>query len=146
LTLPTPFQYGDVYTIFDYEFEDQGTADSKYFVVMGVWKGQICGFITTSQEKGGRKRVEGCHHGVANYPSNYYLKIAASPFHTRTWVILHTEWQGANSLAAKVAAGRAVRVYQFADNQLRAFRNCFEGSDEWFDVCAEYMYGGKTKT
>lgn len=141
--LPAGVQPGDVYTIFDYEFGDQQTADSKYYVVMGGYKGQLAGFVTTSQEKGGRKRKEGCHAGSGNYSWNYYLKTPGKPFKDGTWVMLCIEWQNANGLAARITSGKAVRAMTLTDAQLRALRNCFEGSPDWADVCADYMYGGK---
>jgi hypothetical protein len=144
LTLPTGIQYGDVYTIFNYEFEGGEVADSKYFIVMGCYKGQIAGFVTTSQEKGGRKRKEGCAPASGSYPWNYYTKTSKQPFYDGTWVIMRIEWHEAKSLASKIAGGGAVRAHTFRDNELRAFRNCFEGSPEWAPICGEYMYGGKS--
>jgi hypothetical protein len=142
-TLPAGILPGDVYTIFDFVFDNQHVADSKYYVVMGCYKGKIAGFITTSKEKGGRKRKEGCHAGQGNYPWNHYLKTKGKPFQDGTWVILQIEWQDANSLASKVASGKAVRILTFKDSEIRSIRKCFESSPEWADVCADYMYGGK---
>jgi hypothetical protein len=144
LTLPAGVQLGDVYNIFDYEFGDQQTAESKYYVVMGYHKRHVAGFVTTSKEKGSRKRKEGCHAGVGNYPWNYYLQTRGKPFKDGTWVILQIEWQDPQNLATRVASGKAFRVLTFTDSQLRALRNCFEGSPEWADVCADFMYGGRT--
>lgn len=143
MTLPAGVQPGDVYTIFDYEFGDQQTADSKYYVVMGCYKGQIAGFVTTSKEKGGRERKEGCHPGRGAFPWNFYLKTQGKPFQQGTWVILQIEWQGAHALTDRIAAGRAFRVLTFSDPQIRGLRNCFEKSEHWSDVCADFMYGGK---
>ena len=141
--LPAGVQPGDVYTIFDYVFGDNQTADSKYYVVMGVYKGQIAGFVTTSKEKRGRKRKEGCQAGSPGYPWNYYLKTTGKPFKDGTWVVLGLEWQNANELAARITGGRAVRAMTLSDGQIRALRNCFEDSPEWAEVCGDFMYGGK---
>jgi hypothetical protein len=100
LTLPSGIQHGDVYSIFDYEFENGSTAESKYFVVMGIFRGQIAGFLTTSQEKGWRKRQEGCAPAGGNYPWNYYAKTPKAPFAEGTWVLMSLEWHDAQSLRA----------------------------------------------
>lgn len=143
MSLPAGIQYGDVYSIFDYEFADGSVADSKYFVVMGSFKGQIAGFLTTSQEKGGRQRKEGCKSGSGRFPWNYFIKIPRSPFSDGTWVLMQIEWHDGGSLAQKVAAGKAARAMTFNDNSIRAFRNCFQSSPDWSPICAQYMYGGK---
>lgn len=146
MTLPGGIQHGDVFTIFDYEFADGATASSKYFVVMGIYKGQLAGFVTTSKEKGGRQRKDGCSPASGFLPWSFYKKTSKKPFHEGTWLLMRVEWHEARSLTDKIAAGRAVHVYTFADNEIRAFRNCFESSPDWAPVCAQYMYGGKNDT
>lgn len=140
MTLPSGIQPGDVYSIFDYEFGNQQTADSKYYVVMGCREGHVAGFVTTSQEKLGRTRKEGCRVEYGRFPSNYFLKTSAKPFKEGTWVLLWIEWQDGQALAQRIAAGKAVRVHTFADPVLRALRNCFESSPDWADACKDYMY------
>ena len=131
---------GDVISIFDYEFGDGSKSDSKYFVVMGHHQNMAVGFLTTSKEKLGRKRSEGCHSDQTDWlPSNFYLKTPGAPFSSGTWVLLCVETQNVTVLQQKLREGKAVRVHTFADHHVRALRNCFERSMDWAPVCATYM-------
>lgn len=143
MTAAQGLQCGDVLSIFDYEFGDGSIADSKYFVVMGHHFGDICGFLTTSKAKGGRKPVEGCQIEFGNYPSNYYLKAKGTPFSNGTWVLLRIKRHNEASFLRKQNDSKAVWVCTLPDPALRALRNCFERSMDWAPICAEYMCGGK---
>lgn len=144
MTAPPGLQCGDVISIFDYEFDDGSVADSKYFVVMGYFKGLAIGFLTTSQAKGDRKAVDGCHQEYGNYPSNFYLKVKNTVFANGTWVLLQIEPHDSQKLVNKMRDGKAVRELTFPDQTVRALRNCFENSMEWAPMCATYMCGGKS--
>jgi hypothetical protein len=144
VTAPPGLQCGDVISIFDYKFDDGTTADSKYYVVMGYHLGQAFGFLTTSQQKGGRQKVEGCNPGRGNYPYNFFVKVKGTNFADGTWVLLEAEWLDAKLLNQKMNSGKAVRALTFSDQTMRAIRNCFEKSPGWAPICAEYMCGGKS--
>lgn len=146
MTAPPNLECGDVISIFDYEFGDGSVADSKYFVVMGYFKNQAMGFLTTSTAKGGRKAVEGCHPEFGNYPTNYYLKLKNTVFANGTWVLLQIEAHDSEALVYKMQDGKAVRKLTFADQTVRALRNCFERSLDWAPGYATYMCGGKSGT
>jgi hypothetical protein len=141
VTAPPGLQCGDVISIFDYQFDDGNVVDSKYFVVMGYFKNQAMGFLTTSKAKGGRKAVDGCHLEYGNYPSNYYLRLKDTDFANGTWVLLHIESHDSQGLIGKLRDGKAVRVLTFSGQIVRALRNCFEKSLDWAPICASYMCG-----
>lgn len=138
---PPGLQCGDVISIFDFQFGDGSTADSKYFVVMGYHLGQALGFLTTSKEKGGRKRKDGCHIEFGNYPSNFYMALKNTPFSAGTWVLLLVEFMPAETLTKKLHDGKAVRVCTLPDQQVRALRNCFERSPDWSPIYATTTCG-----
>jgi hypothetical protein len=144
MTAPPGLECGDVICVLDYRFDDGTISESKYFVVMGYYKNCVLGFLTTSQEKWGRQRREGCHPEFGNYPSNFYLKTKGSVFADGTWVLLSAEWHEHDVLVSKIGAGRAVRVHTFPDQIVCALRNCFERTLDWAPVCANYMCGGKS--
>lgn len=99
------------------------------------------GFLTTSKEKGGRKRQEGCHIEFGNYPSNFYMAVKNTPFSGGTWVLLLVEFIAAESLTRKLQNGKAVRVCTLPDQQVRALRNCFEKSPDWSPIYATATCG-----
>lgn len=136
-------QCGDVISIFDYEFTDGSTADSKYFVVMGYHLGQALGFLTTSKEKGGRQRRDGCHIEYGNYPPNFYFSQKNTPFSGGTWVLLWVEFHDAVTLAKKLREGKAVRVHTLPEQTVRALRNCFEKCPDWAPIYSTCTCGGK---
>ncbi len=138
---PPGMQCGDVISIFNYEFSDGSTADSKYFVVMGYHLGQALGFLTTSKEKGGRARKEGCHIEYGKYPSNFYLTSRGVPFASGTWVLFQIEFVPADVLTKKMQDGKAVRVCTLNEQQVQALRNCFQKSPEWAPVYATSACG-----
>jgi hypothetical protein len=140
LTLPQGVQQGDVLTLLDFMFPDGSVAPSKYFVVMGCHRGSVVGFLTTSVEKGRRDRTEGCNPGRGYYPWNFYFRTKSAPFKDGTWVILEPQTITVTSLATRLASNKAFWSCSLGDQQLRAIRNCFNNSPEWFDACDEFMY------
>jgi hypothetical protein len=140
VTATPPIQRGDVIRIFDYEFEDgTTTANSKYFVVMGFRIGYAYGFLTTSKEKGGRVRKEGCKTSLSHYPSSYYLLSKTGALAPATWIVLRAETHELESLVKKLAVGKAERVLTLADTVRSALRNCFEKSSDWAPILDEVM-------
>lgn len=129
---------GDVLTVFDYEYDDGSASDSKYFVVYGFHKNCVAGFLTTSQEKGGRKRNQGCHAGIGFYPWNFYFSLRGSPFSDGTWVILDIEWWEIARIDSWLTNYKAFWQLALPDDICRALCNCFKGSSCYAPVCEEY--------
>lgn len=142
MTATATVKCGDLIRIHNYEYADGGCSPSKYFVVMGFYKGCVIGFLTTSREKHGRTRKEGCHREFGNLPSNYYLKTSSPPLGPGTWILLGLESQELDVLKQRLSDGSAQKVLTFTDQLVRALRNCFEQSMDWMPVCATYMCGG----
>lgn len=141
MTAPPGLECGDVISIFNYQFDDGSVADSKYFVIMGYHLEQALGFITTSKEKGGRTRKEGCHLEYGKYPSNYYMTLKDSPFHDGTWVLLDIQFIMAKTLSAKLQHGGAVRVYTLPPQHVHNIRKCFENTPECAPVYLTALCG-----
>lgn len=140
MTAPPGMACGDVLTIFDYEHEDGETlSGSKYFVVMGYFDDHVYGFLTTSQEKGGRVKKEGCHVSFNAYPSNFYIKFKSGALSPATWVLLRMETIPLKSLQERLAQGSAFRNFTLDVNHVRALKNCFERSLEWAPFYAQFI-------
>src|SRR6185437_13434606 len=93
---------------------------------------------TTSQEKGGRTRSEGCHAGRGNYPWNYYFNLKGSPFKEGTWVILDIEWWTISEIESWFRQHATFWQLTLQTNVLGAIKNCFKGSSDYAPVCEEY--------
>lgn len=141
MTAPPGLECGDVISIFNYEFDDGMVADSKYFVVMGCHLGQALGFLTTSREKGGRIRKEGCHLEFGNYPSNYYMVLKSKPFNNGTWVLLDIQLTPSGTLTRKLQHGEAVRICTLPEQHIHGIRKCFERTPECAPVFSTTLCG-----
>ena len=128
---PPGMECGDVLRILDYPFSDGCQASSKYLVVMGWHLEQVTGFLTTSKEKWGRQRIEGCHPELGKYPSNYYLKVRNTPFHAGTWILLQPEFHSLPSVEGWKRRGKVACICTLSRENVNALKNCFRRSLDW---------------